>query len=226
MKIKSKKIVNPRFGPLDVQGELIKLEVDDFDEVDEKISSFMISSSVLTLKAKGNYIAINLAPTLQSINDVEFYLNEKNISKSRIANFSDLLDSIQTLDIKDYWINEDVRFLVYTYIKFCVCILTAEKTNLYLHQDCKEASEFFLKQRKTANLLTNILESSQIHYSDYVVNNRAKYLLILGLDPKNQFTAEEIKKIGREWMKLTHPDAEFGDHEIFKKVNEAVSYLK
>src|SRR5690606_40686640 len=66
---------------------------------------------------------------------------------------SDLLSVIKALDIRDYWTKPDLNFLLYTFIKFSVCILTAEKTREYCntHEEATgETCKYFDKQRQLA----------------------------------------------------------------------------
>lgn len=223
MKIKCKKYVHPRFGALDVRAAITKVDIEH--EINPK-PTFLVDSPDLRLMVKHNYINIRLAQNKQSIDQVEFVINETKKSQSNIIKFADLLTSIDMLDLVDYWKDEDLRFLFYAYFRFAVFILTGEKTRFYIEQNHLDLKKHVLLQVKLVQLFNDILESSQIQHSDYVVNNRAIYLLILGLDPKQKYSSEQIKKVGKEWMKLTHSDAPFGEHELFLKVNEAVRYVK
>jgi DnaJ-class molecular chaperone len=52
----------------------------------------------------------------------------------------------------------------------------------------------------------------------------SQYLIVLGLDPNQQHTAEEVKKKYRELCFIHHPD-KGGDPEMFKKINMAYEMI-
>ncbi len=228
MKIKTRRFVNPRFGVLDVAGEVLKLEASEADG-GKKISTFLMASPDIRLKVREDVIRLSLSPDLQTIDELSVAIGDYEYCAAGLEGISDLLSVIKALDIRDYWTKPDLNFLLYTFIKFSVCILTAEKTREYCntHEEATgETCKYFDKQRQLAMLLNHMLESCHIQYSNYVHTQRAQYLLLLGLNPKETYTTEQIKTVGKKWMKLIHPDAELGNDELFKNINQAVTNLK
>lgn len=217
MKMIRKKLVNPIFGRLQIKGKLIKLNVHGSIE-----STFIVHSSHLVMESGNNRIQLEKTEE-GSINRVIFQLDGEEVTFGRQTSFSELFACMEYLSLKGYWENDQTVFLFYTFIRISVSILATsllKDTNTV-----DEAVKHFEKEREMTTLLVQLLESAQIEYSSYVVNQRAKYLLRLGLNPKEKYEGKEIREAGKKWMRLTHPDTEFGDPELFKQINEATTYL-
>ncbi|GAA0310493.1 hypothetical protein GGQ92_001621 [Gracilibacillus halotolerans] len=221
MKIVRKYLTNPIFRSLRVRGKLVKLSLKGND-----LYSYKIISPTLDLKVGNDRIRLELSTDTGRIQQVFCQLDGEEFTFEKLATFADLIALLDSLSIKSYWKQQETVFLLYTFLRFCISIITVERIRTIIREGTQEEfQELLEKQLKCTTLFVHLLESSQIRFSPYVVNARAKSLLLLGLDPRKKYEKKDLKMSGREWLRLTHPDTELGNEELFKRVNEAVTYL-
>ena len=222
MKIIRKKYTNPVFGSLQVMGKLTRLSIKG-----KEASSLFAASSLMELKAGQDRIQLEWdSEGSDCLKRITFFLDGRKTVVENVTCVGDLLPCFDSLSLKQYWKNEQVVFLLYTFIRLFVSSMTRSIVQDVIERQAADDLELlFLQQMEWTTLLVQLLEASQIQHSNYVVTNRAMHLLALGLKPREQYSRKEIRVIGRQWMRMTHPDTVLGDEEVFKRVNEAVSYL-
>lgn len=221
MKIIRKKYTNPVFGSLQVKGKLTKLSIQG-----KQVSSLFSASSLLELRAGQDSIQLELNQENKGYKRIIFNVDGNQTKIENLARIGDLLPWFDSLSLKHYWKKEQVVFLFYTFLRVYVSSMSRSLVlDVNARQATDELESLLNKQRELTTLLVQLLESTQIQHSSYVVNDRAKHLLSLGLEPREQYSRKQIRIIGRQWMRMTHPDTVLGDEEVFKRVNEAVAYL-
>lgn len=206
MELTKKKLNNPRFGMLDVTGELMQLK-------SGTLSTFHIQSSTLTLKVGTALVTFEREGS--TIRRLDVTVGDVRHEAHHISDLGQLLETLQSMTVKHFWQEESISLFLYSFVRFSVCALKESTT-----------ADEMEKQRRIIHLLHNYWSAHHIHYSPYVVTERAKHLLLLGYKPTDKVDDETVQQTGRDWMKLTHPDAPFGHTELFKCVNAAVRYFK
>lgn len=227
MKIETKKIKNPKFQHVNVAGVFSKITVRENTQKIE--TSYIVESDNLSLTLFENIISLQLSTNKDAIDTMHFFINGHSFSILNVNSFSDFLNQLQETTIRDYWKKQELQFFIFLFIRIVVYILSYKKI------DCKKLIEkgdydglcqILSVQKQLANIFLYAFESANIKSSSYVVTKRAEYLLMLGLDPREQYSAEDIKNISKKYLKIVHPDAILGDTELFKSINTAVQYLK
>lgn len=224
MKISQRRLTNPSFENLIVNGQLLKISLQDGSE---KKSSYMTESLSLRLKSEEKMIVIDLSTDLRTIEKVTYNSSGWTYINHQILTLDDLIQSLENIVIPTEWADPDIFFLFYTYFRIVIGIITRnELEQAIIHQDFRRISFILSKQLEYTEILLNCHNSFQVAKLGYVVNDRARNLLMLGLDPKEKYSFQHIKKESKRMMKTVHPDTEIGNENLFKRINLAMSYFK
>lgn len=223
MTLRVRRMKNPRYGFVDVVGSVQQISV---GIENEWISGLLIDSSTvqLTYEKYSIYFRVNHADN--ELLDVKL-VTENTIEFERLSSPADVLQLMENIHVPSYWHNEKLKFFLFTIIRLALSVFSSGYIREYLvEKDENNLSKLALKQKRLTHIFLFLFEASQIKYSEYVDNGRARSLLSLGLNPKRQYEWNEIQKVGKILLKDTHPDTILGDEALFKIINAAVSYLK
>lgn len=224
MSIEIRVLKNPRYGPMDISGELgrVTVSVDD----GETVSGFFVNSPQIELRFADHSISFQVNNANNTVQNLCF-LTGKTVEYERIEKLSDILDSLERLHLPSYWKKEELKFFLFVYIRLALSVLSSDSVDSFLQdKEADDLARLLSKQKRITEVLLFLFEAFHIQHSGYVDNNRARSLLSLGLDPKLQYEWDEIRSTGKRILKDTHPDTLLGDELVFKKINAAISYLK
>lgn len=214
-----RKLNDPKFQSVELYGKIIKLK-----QGAEK--AFFIESEQLLLRYRHYEVCFQCSHFI--IQKISLKLEHQINIELTISTLDDIQQVVAVIKTKAYWLDEEFQLFTLLLIKLLVA-------SVFLSQHCKDTIENSQQlqevnwnetQYELSKLLIGLVEMQNIDTSPYVATKRAAYLLLLGQNPKEQYTSEEVRKISKAYLKRLHPDILEGGNEIFKLVNEAQRYLK
>ncbi|MFJ5770801.1 hypothetical protein [Psychrobacillus sp. NPDC093180] len=221
MSITSKKITNPRFQHIQLLGTVVQITLND-------VKVYIIGSEVFHFKYGEQIITVEFNKTDNYFMKVNMHLDNIEFEVTNIRTLTDCLRLVEQLRVSNYWENEQMQLYIFMFLRVLVATITAQKSWGYkLSEFIVFKEEYWIEsQKKLSKLMLGVFEATNIPTSGFVVTKRAEYLLMLGLNPKEQYSTSQIRQTCRPLLKLIHPDAPLGNTELFKCINEAQQYLK
>ncbi|UYB50063.1 hypothetical protein OCI51_26210 (plasmid) [Lysinibacillus capsici] len=217
--LKLRKLKNPKFQEIQLTGTLIQLK-------HNTNKAFLIGSEQLILQYRDNQAVFQISQL--SIQNVSLTLDDQSVIDLSLETIDDVQQFAHSIKTKIYWTDESFQLFALLLIRILVAtVIVSQKFEGQLENLQKAKDLDWLEtQYELSKLLLGLIEKENIYSSPYVVTKRAEYLLLLGLNPKEQYTSEEIRKISKVYLKKLHPDVFEGGDATFKLVNEAQRYLK
>lgn len=217
--LKLRKLKNPKFQEIQLTGTLIQLKYNTN-------KAFLIGSEQLILQYRDNQAVFQISQL--SIQNVSLTLDDQSVIDLSLETIDDVQQFAHSIKTKIYWTDESFQLFALLLIRILVAtVIVSQKFEGQLENLQKAKDLDWLEtQYELSKLLLGLIEKENIYSSPYVVTKRAEYLLLLGLNPKEQYTSEEIRKISKVYLKKLHPDVFEGGDATFKLVNEAQRYLK
>lgn len=221
MNVTSKKLKNAKFQHIQLIGTVVQITLND-DRV------YIIGSEVFQFKYEEHIITVEFNKTGDYLMKVNVHIDNREIEVIDIQTMTDCLRLIEQLHVRNYWESEKMQLYIFMFLRVLVATITAQKSWGYKLNEfiAFEENYWIQSQKQLSKLMLWLFEATNIPTSGFVVTKRAEYLLMLGLNPKEQYTTNDIRQICRPLLKLIHPDAPLGDTKIFKCINEAQQYLK
>lgn len=225
MKMTHRKICNPKFGAVIVDGHFEKISIKS--EVNGSVSTYKPLSS-FSLTNGENKVKVNFDSDVGQILKIEYSWSTKFGEIPQFSSLDELLERVINLEFENYWYDSSQKTLLYVWLTLMVGHIYYKELEkfIYMNRNEENVHRLLKKQKKIVELLIYQYESEHISISPYIENEWNKSLMVLGIDPKGTAHSEIIKKTGKKLMKEIHPDSFLGNGPLFIRINNAVSYLQ